>query len=515
MQTQPDQGTTAVVSEANYDALRADMKKRVEAMANQPLVIAAIDAKALFLAAMPNAEVRQHYNCSACKRFLESHGGLAVVHPDGTLESALFPVPGHYGELDEPIRVIREAIASAVVRKGPTQERLAGRTATTDTKRQKTWSHLHAVGLVVPLPPHEARDRFVMFQRGLLDFPTETLLEAHKLLTSGNLSQSERHAEMCGWLLDLSRKCDASDRRLERNILWRAAVTCPPGYANFRGGALGALLDDVKAGKEFATIKRRFETVMDPLKYMRQQSVSKGQLEAAEKRIAELGYAPSLRRRMATLADLQPFWTPPASETEPAKGSGVFGHVKTTGGPEPQRAIEQPAIAITWSKFERDVLPTAKAITVDAPGHGGYYQFTTAVVSDSPNIHQWDNRVAFYTYNGGAHATSFGITAGHQPVVALVRAPHEWSGQPLTNHPKAVFLVIAGCGDKKTGQGCGIFPSNLKSDLHGVRAAIEAYSHQTEFEPQAEQPAGGLRFGEGYAIRVKVDGQGYVLDRWE
>lgn len=514
MQTQPDSGTTSVVSEANYDALRADMKTRIAESVKGPLVIANVDAKRLFLDAMPNAEVRRHYDCSSCKRFLAEWGSLATVNDDGSLSSALFPL-GNYGELDGPVHAVRFAIEQAGVRTAPKRVTLAGRPETVDAKRRKTWSHLHAGNLAIPLQRHEARDRFVMFQRGLAEFPAATLEQAHKLLTGGNIRQGERHAEMCAYLLDLAHKVDGVDKRRGSNLLWRAAVSAPVGYANFRGGALGSLLEDVKADKDFATIQRRFQNVMDPLKYQRQQSVSEGQLEEAEKRIAELGYAPSLRRRMATLADLQPFWTPPAPAAEPAKGSGVFGHVKTTDGPGPQKAIAQPAINVTWAKFERDVLPTAKAITVEAPHHGGFYQFTTAAVADSPNIHQWDNRVAFYTYNGGASAASFGIASGQQPVVALVRSPHEWGGQPLSNHPKAVFLVIAGCGDTRKGQGCGIFPSNLKSDLHAVRAAIEAYSLQTEFEPHEGQAAGCLRFGEGYVIRIVVDGQAYNLDRWE
>ena len=509
--------TTSNVNEADYDALRAAMKAHVDAIvaARQPLVIANIDAKRLFLDAMPNAAMRQHYNCSACKHFLESHGGLAVVGEDGTLSSALFP-SWDFGELSGPVEALRFAISNAGVRRAPPQETLAGRPSTKDAKRGKEWSHLHASGLNISLPPHEARDRFIMFQRGLKDYPATTLEQAHRLLTSGNIPQSERHAEMCGWLLDLARKTEVGSLRSRNNLLWRAAVSCPPGYANFRGGALGALLEEVKSGKPFEAIRRRFETVMDPLKYQRQQSVSEGQLEAAEKRIAELGIASSLRRRKATLADLQPFWALPAAPAATPTGAGVFGHVKPTGGQASmQPTIQQPVVSVTWAKFARGILPNAKAIEVLAPNHGGYFQFTTAADKTSPIIHQWPNHEAFYTYNGGASASRFGIQAGRQLVVALVRSPHEWAGSTLPHHRKNVFFVIAGCGDMKNEQGCALFPSDLKSYLHAVRAAIEAYSKQTPFEPHEGQAAAGLSFSEGRPLSVYVDGQGYTIDRWE
>jgi hypothetical protein len=65
-----------------------------------------------------------------------------------------------------------------------------------------------------------------------------------------------------------------------------------------------------------------------------------------------------------------------------------------------------------------------------------------------------------------------------------------------------------------------LFPEILRSELHGVRSVIEAYSNRNELEVPEGLLASGYLFNDGgYAITLTVTAEGftrnYTIDRLE
>ncbi len=231
----------------------------------------------------------------------------------------------------------------------------------------------------------------------------------------------------------------------------------------------------------------------------------------------------SLPRRFARLDEVQALWKP-AVETE-KQNNGVFGHL--TSKEQMPTALNIPPVVMTWEKFERTILPAAQKIEYFvgyAPD--SFTSLVTAVNADAPPILQWDreearNPVSWYFWNGGSPASSFGLNAGKfHSVVALSRKPSEWGEGDFKHQGQGILFVIEGAKDTRTPGAC-LFPEILKSELHGIRSVVEAYSRREQLQGAEQASAAGvmLQKGSSWDARLRVTSAGqtleYKLDRWD
>jgi hypothetical protein len=263
---------------------------------------------------------------------------------------------------------------------------------------------------------------------------------------------------------------------------------------------------------------------MNPLQYQRAQAKpTAGNIAEAEKVVEKLGIAKSLARRYAKVEELVTIWRPSPKTEKPA--DGVFGHLKAKGDNKPSE-LQLPITTMTWEKFSRTVLPNAKSIELRIPSdRDNFAAIITAVHPDAPPILQWDreeqrNPCSSYVYNNGSHASHWGLVAGtYKKIIAICNFPHNWYGKS-PNYPDGVVMVVEGARDL-TCTGMALFPEMLKSELHGIRATIEAYSNAGKIEGAEEATACGLGLSAksqlGYVVRVIADTgtQEYKLDRWD
>jgi hypothetical protein len=258
---------------------------------------------------------------------------------------------------------------------------------------------------------------------------------------------------------------------------------------------------------------------MHPLQYQRPSTVSDANLEQAEKIVAQLGSAGSLRRRFAKLADVKTIWTP-KPPTESDRGSSVFGHLKSRQDDNVTVNISRQVI--TWEKFARTVLPSADSLQVLMPFLGSFFGLVTAVDPTAPPILQWDteprNPVSVYHYHGGSLASNWGLRAGDWVTVTAVfeRPAHWYHPEKFSHHERAPMLALAGAKDLQYRQGGSFFPETLRSEYHGVREAMEAYAGRAVIEGKDEGDANGIT-GIGAVVRVgtKLGMAEYLIDRMD
>jgi len=368
----------------------------------------------IFLEKIPT-ELRQHYTCNGCRRFVERYGGLVAIDEAGRTSSALWGEEAP-GEFRAAFRGMAAAVEAAAVRGVlvPATTTL-GTPASAPTAEGKVWEHIfvtvpraHAHPLLrAGQVQAERAEEQRMLARGLAEFPKELVARAHALLSSGALYRSERCIGAATWLLGLHQALEAvKEPRRREALLWRAVATAPPGYAHIRSGMIGTLLEDLQNGLDSASIKRRFDEKMAPSQYQRAQvAPSAGNIAQAEKAIAALKASGALARRYARLADMQSFVWRPRPALSGAREGSVFGHLTAKASPSAGK-VALPQQTLTWEKFLRTMLPEALSIEVQVPaGPERFMALVTAVDAAAPPILQWDaevrrNPVSWYYHAG-------------------------------------------------------------------------------------------------------------------
>ncbi len=518
-----------------FDGHVARMVARLqECLIRDSALLFTTDASGLFetyLDAFPMAR-RQHHNCHACRHFIEHFGGLVAISEDGTTASPFWQVETS-GEYVEPFAALARAVLSARVTSVFFSDKVllgtpeSGGWTHLATTLPDAYTRLHRAMLTPSQAMSEKREDFANVMRALDEFSADDLAQAVRILKAEALYRSEHLLGAAEWLAKLHDTRRTKNHQTRQAFLWRAVGLAPAGFCHPRASMIGTLLEDIKAGLPFEAIKARFDAKMHPLQYQRPQAApAAGTIAQAEKLVEQMGIANSLNRRFARLDEVEAIWRPAAVEAAPER-SGVFGHL-VPKGQEKERTITLPATTMTWDKFRRTVLPDAETIEFLVPsGPANYCFLTTASEPDAPPILQWDtperrNPVAWYVYNAGLPPALVGLSGGEYRVVtAITLQPTHWGDKPLTHHGESVIFCLAGCRDVRNEGGSGLFPECLKSELHGVRAVIEAHSRSGRPDVPEGPLANGVRLQKGRAgygtFRVTTKGQSatYRLDRWD
>jgi len=401
------------------------------------------------------------------------------------------------------------------------------------TPKTGEWSHLsltpaqplyNRVTLTAGQAMAERREDFKNVMRALSEFTLPQLETAVTLLKTDSLYRSEKILGAAVWLRDLHLAHAAVRGEAARNVVWRAVATAPAGFCHPRSSMIGTLLEDLAAGMSFEAVSKRFSEKMHPLAYQRPQAApAAGTIAQAEKVVEQLKAAGSLARRFARLDEVRALWRP-SPPKEATASQGVFGHLLPKNDPA-QVSLSIPAQKITWEKFSRTMLPTAEEIDARTPAYDHYVGLVTAVNADAPPILQWDqenarNPVSWYHWAGGASARQFGLIGGSwTPVDAVALKPSMWNGG-YEHQGRGVVFVLRGARETRNPNLC-LFPEILKSDFHGIRSVIEAYSRKGELAGMNEPHAAGIMAlgTSGASIRVRVKSAGTVLeydiDRWD
>ena len=472
---------------------------------------------------------RQHHNCNACRRFVERFGGLVTIDSQGKTEPFVwdvFQIPGEYREAFNTLfSIVKQACVTGVFL-SPVPvlgEPLTG-----------VWRHMAARipdsrvyrsrALTAGQAMAEKVQDYETVWRALGEWDSRVLDQAVSILESDALSRSEKVLGSVKWLRDLEAKIRSmpSTSHRRRNTVWRWVAEAPAGFCHPRASMAGTLLDDLAAGKPFEEVKRAFNAKMHPAQYQRPQAPpAAGNIAQAEALVAKLGIERSLERRFARLEEVETVWKPRPDPVHRQVG-GVFGHIAAKSS-ERSRPLDLGVQTTTWVKFERDVLPRARTIAVVVPYHGNFGALVTAVDLSAPPILQWDsegrrNPFSRYLYVNGSPASHWGLVGGSEvEVTGIAHNPPHW--QPgFEHHGNAAMLILKGARDRGA-PGLALFPEILKSELHGVRAVIEAHSGHRRMQGSEDASACGISVEGNVGVTLKVsDGATvttYRIDRWE
>jgi len=520
--------------DTGYRAFRARIQTRflqcTEDGARPVFLTDAEDLWAVYSDSFSDPVRRQYHNCSTCRKFIERFGSLAIVEEDGSVRSAL------WDEKDAPDEY---APAVAALGKAVRRARITGPFLSS----AEVWGSPEAGGwlhfAVTPpagmrysgavLTPGQAmaqkREDFKTVMHALSEFTQPMLETAVALLKSDHLYSSERVLGQAEWLHKLQTAYTSANGDGKAAVVWLATAKAPAGFCHPRSSMIGTLLEDIAAGLEFDDIAKRFADKMHPLRYQRPQAPpSAGNIVQAEKLFAQLGLAPALERRIARLDEIPLIWSPKGEEPRPPASGGLFAHLAPKKKSVQAPSVDIPAITMTLEKFLREVAPTADTMEINlGSGNHGFIALTTAVNVDAPKLFQWDHPFSWYVWHGGAPVSQYGLAPGWLKVAGMTRLPARWNddGQRFKHHGDGIIMLLAGARETRQA-GAALFPSLLRSELHGVRSTIEAHSKSAQMHGLAEGCAIGydLRDSSGsYPATVRITSAGrvqtYKIDRWD
>ena len=502
----------------------------------------------VFLGALPPGR-RQHYTCHSCQYFVNRFGGLMTIDEAGRASSAVWKLEATPAFFRPSVEAMLRALAKAKITSVfLSSDRSWGRALTaaptTANAPARFWHHFAATprsarvyekrALTAGQAMAEKREDHHTVARALATYPKAVVDEALRVLRADALYRAEKVIGPAEWLSKLHAAREVAAGAVAKdNVLWRAVATAPAGFCHPKSSMVGTLLDDIAAGMSFHGVAARFKEKMHPLQYQRPQAAPKaGAIAQAEALVEKLGIARSLERRYAQLEDLlKTVWIPkPAREAPLAPKSGVFGHLTPKGMSARVQGLVLPPVAITWVKFRDTVLPVAEAIAFFArAGNDSYGALVTAVHADAPPILQWDredkrNPVSWYLWNGGSRPEQWKLAPNaFVPVMAVTYKPSMWGENKLTHQGEGVFFLLEGARETRHDAGMALFPETMKSELHGVRAVIEAHSRTANLEGAEEATACGILVPRDPSARLKyrfrVTSQGHdtehIIDRWD
>lgn len=523
--------TRCVCADHQYKELRELVNKNFLAAVNSGASLLTTDAGDLFsvyLEAIPE-EYRQEYNCHACKDFFNRYGSVVTVSPDGTLQSVLWS--GYYASsfFAPAVAALMEKVEGSRVNGAfVCSDRVAGQPVTGE------WTHFYfgvprpirytGVVLTIGQRRAELKEDFLMLSNAIREYPLPIINQAVTLLKQYTLYRSEKVLGIAEWFCALSASVsEVKNHRNRENLIWRAVVPAPKGFARIRSSMIGTLLDDLVAGLPFDTVAARFAEKMHPLQYRRPQAPpSDGNIKQAEETIAKLGIADSLRRRFARLEEVDAIWRPKEEKGDNTTERGVFSHLKKKPAGS-KKLLAGEAKNTSWNKFLSTVLPDTTELFLCVPSVGPFVAITTAEVEGSKVIHQWGNPFAHYLWSGGSRCSQWGLNSGaFVKVTAITKHPCEWfGGKQLANTKPCVYMLLEGCKESVFDKGNALFPENLISELHPIRKTIEAYSKSAALSGANEATACGMYFSDGseyMVIKALLPGNVevlYKIDRWD
>lgn len=512
----------------DFDLLATAVRARFDSVKHQQLFT--VDAGDLFSAYLIGLadDQRQIHNCNCCRRFIQAFGNVVTIDTDGITSPAFWTLADVPEMYQDSMRAMFRLVSNGKV---------TGVFLSADKAYGKPteggWSHfsaapsrIHADAVRNQFQAMAAkREDFLTLGRGISEFKPDIVAQAVTLLETESLYRSEKLLGPARFLADLHESINVLKGPRRDNVVWSAVAIAPVGFCTPRSSMIGTLLEDLTAGMPFDDVKRRFADKMDPTKYQRPVAEpSFGNLRAAEKLVEQLGIATSLDRRHARLDDVVPIWRPTV-KAEPAP-VGVFGHL----APKKESALlRAQGPTLTWEKFARTVLPSAEQIEVYITAtKQNWCGLLTATYPDSPPILQWDhiearNQVSWYVYSGGSTAASWGTKSGWQKLSAVTLQPSMWNDPgKYANHGRSVILLVDGAQDTRD-TGLCLFPEFLKSELHQVRATIEAHARSVPASGREQGSAAGIRIGAEAAqsapvlVRVTTASGAieYKIDRWD
>lgn len=486
-----------------------------------------IDLFELFLDNLPK-EIRQHYNCNTCRKFVNKYGGLIFITDDGNSIPLIWPIKVqelYQKSVDACYKVVMKSKIDTVFL---SNNEILGNPMT------GIWKHMHynipnqyivnnKLKNVNELIAEKKEDYKTLFN-GIKKYNLEIIKKAYNLFLTESLNKSNKFINNIAWLIDVYNiKNNIKNNKIKNNLLWLNIANAPKGFCNINSGVLSILFDDIKNNINFDIMRMHFNDKTGELYQRPQELPTKENKEKAEIIVKRLEIADSLSRRFASINEIKKIWEP-SIINETNDNTDIFKNIKTKNQII-YNDIEIQSTNITWNKFKNRILPNVDKIEFITNRYKDHYVgFTSETNKNSKPILKWDlqdnrNPISIYLYNGGSMPSRWGLERNsYINVIGISYAPYMWKYDHCFGNDKMVIFLLKGAKDSKN-ECLGLFPSILIQELYEIRSTIEAFSNSNKLLDIDGICACGIAFTDKNTIDIRVtinnEKINYRLERWD
>lgn len=398
----------------NFKSFKQAVQKQLENMQQGQLFTTTVDGDTLwntYLDSFPEGtnniyRVRREHDCSADRSFIRNIGGV-LAEVDGQIVS-VWDING----LEEGYQYVANAM-SVLVKASALDSVYINYQANVgidkayeklDTGEVKTWENFffklnqrHFCNKQqIDSIKGAAKTNKQVLERSLNEITEDAVDTVLELIAQNSLYRGSEFKSTVTLVKDLKEQLLTVKNK--DVFLFNKAVQLG-GASSLRNTVIGTLLVDISEGVELDAAVKKFEDKTAPTNYKRPTAlVTPKMIDAAEKKVIELGIESALYRRYAVLDDItinNVLW----ADRSTKQALGVFGELKKSAKATPPNfdKIE----SVTMDTFINSILPTAESVEVYVENkHSGNFMSLVAPVNvDAPSILKWGNNFS-WSYNG-------------------------------------------------------------------------------------------------------------------
>lgn len=418
----PTETVTDNTTHSGFDIIKHVTAAQFAAMSSHSLFRVDVDKDVLwndYLASFPTGtnpifRKRTEHDCSCCRQFIRTVGGVVAVTGEGRVMSLWDVDTG--SAVYQPVC---DALASLVKDRPITGIFLhtEGRVGT-DVNYEaapapgaavQSWSHfcvpvpnaLVCRGLDIGPRQSEALATHDVLLRGLTELKVGAIEAVQELIAQNILYRGAEHARSLAAFLRVKQAFDTIEANARDSFAWRMSKDLPTGVARLRNTAIGMLLVDLSEdmaedAAEDAAV-RKYEAAVAPQNYRRPTAtVTPSMVEKAKATLDELGLTPALERRYATLRDISVndilFVDRNVRNVLKTGVEKVFADLPTrTVRPKTGTTDDIPKISIDSFLFY--VVPDAGAIEIKLENRlaGSFVSLVAPADAKAPALFKWPN----------------------------------------------------------------------------------------------------------------------------
>lgn len=347
---------------------------------------------------------RREYDCSCCRHFIKHFGHIVSIE-GGKITS----IWDRAECLPDPFHTVAKAM-SEYIHSLPvkdvyyTTSQNIGTPFNYEEGTGIRWEHLH-----VTIPSayvcrrnvsegefkRELSVQHAVFKRSLDEITPDAVDTVLELIDQNTLYRGE---EWRGSLTHFRYLQDGYSRMSEPEkdlYAWKVGTRISPTVAMIRNHSIGTLLVDLSEGADLEGALRKYEFVVAPTNYKRPKAVFTAKMvEAAQKKITELGHLDSLPRRHARLDDISVnniLFSNRDAQSRMKDADDVFAAMKSSAAKKPKdfSRVEE----ISAEDFVEKVLPTAKEVEayIESRHASNMVSLIAPGNADAPSMFKWNN----------------------------------------------------------------------------------------------------------------------------
>lgn len=349
---------------------------------------------------------RTEHDCSCCKQFIRAAGNTVTILNNELISIWDVEIGGTY-------QVVADAL-SALVKSQPidtvflSKEKHLG----TDHNHEmidgnsKRWDHFHyelpakyvIQGESIGTKRGDFNTSKSVFQRALTEITVDAVSTVLELIEQNSLYRGAEHKATVQKFLQQKQYFNRIPAGEQDNYCW-AMTNDYRDIARIRNSSIGTLLTDISEGMELDQAVKSFETKVAPENYKRPTAlITKGMIDKAQAKVAELGMEDSLARRHAVVDDLT-INNVIYADRSAKQAMNVFDELAEAIPDKVKNLDKVDEVSIT--DFIHNILPKADSIELlfENRHENNLMSLVAPVNADAPNMLKWGNNFS-WAYNG-------------------------------------------------------------------------------------------------------------------